>query len=142
MTITNVGAMPVSAFAADGLARVAPEVDMWELAEALVDADVGALAVGDSDEMLGVVSERDIVRALAVRRDPSKTRAIDLAHTRLVWCDASSTVAEVAEEMMEHYVRHVLVEDGGRVVGLVSARDFLGAYAAADLADDADDDVA
>jgi CBS domain-containing protein len=146
MTMTNVGAMPVSALAADGLARVAPDVDMWELAEALVDADVGALAVGDDDEMLGVVSERDIVRALAVRRDPSRTRAIDLAHTRLVWCDASSTVAEVAEEMMEHYVRHVLVEDGGRVVGMVSARDLLGAYAAADLAgfsdDDADDDVA
>jgi CBS domain-containing protein len=139
MTITNVGAMPVSAVAADRLARVAPDVDMWELAEALVDADVGALAVDDGGEMLGVVSERDIVRALAVGRDPSKTRAIDIAHTRLVWCDASSTVAEVAEEMMEHYVRHVLVEDGGRVVGMVSIRDLLGAYAAAEFADDADD---
>jgi CBS domain-containing protein len=42
-------------------------------------------------------------------------------------------VAEVAEEMMEHYVRHVLVEDAGRVVGIVSARDLLGAYAAAEL---------
>jgi CBS domain-containing protein len=35
--------------------------------------------------------------------------------------------------MMEQYVRHVLVEDKGRLVGIVSARDLLGAYASEDL---------
>jgi CBS domain-containing protein len=35
--------------------------------------------------------------------------------------------------MMEQYVRHVLVEDSGRLIGIVSARDLLGVYAAADL---------
>ena len=77
-----------------------------------------------------------MVRALAARRDPSTTTAIDIAHARLVWCDSTSTVAEVAEEMMERYVRHVLVEADGRVVGIVSARDLLGAYAASDMADE------
>jgi CBS domain-containing protein len=42
-------------------------------------------------------------------------------------------MAEVAEEMMDCYVRHVLVEDGGRLVGIVSARDLLGAYVSADV---------
>ena len=134
--MTNVGSLPVSALAADVVARVGPDADLWELAQALVEADVGALAVGDDDEVLGVVSERDVVRALAARRDPSATRPIDITHTRVVWCDANSTVAEVAEEMMERYVRHVLVEDEGRVVGIVSARDLLGAYAAAETAED------
>ena len=141
MTITNVGAQLVSALAADIVARVAPDADLWEIAEALVEADVGALAVDDDDDddVLGVVSERDVVRALAQRRDPSTTTAIDIAHARLVWCDATSTVAEVAQEMMERYVRHVLVEDEGIVIGIVSARDLLGAYAAADRADMADE---
>ncbi len=35
--------------------------------------------------------------------------------------------------MMEHYVRHVLVEEDGRLVGIVSTRDPLGVYAAADV---------
>ncbi len=126
------------AFAADGVARVAPDVDLWHLAGALIEADVGALAVGDVDDVLGVVSERDVVRALAERRDLSATTAGDIAHTHLVCCDADSTVAEVAEEMMEHYVRHVLVEEDGRMIGMVSARDLLGAYAAAEFAE-ADD---
>jgi len=136
MTMTNVGSLPVSALAADVVARVRPDADLWQLAEALVDADVGALAVGDGDDVLGVVSERDVVRALAQRLDPSAISTIEIAHTHVVWCDAASTVAEVAEEMMERYVRHVLVEEGSRVVGIVSARDLLGAYAAAETPDD------
>ncbi len=68
----------------------------------------------------------------------SATRTIEIAHTHVVWCDASSTVAEVAEEMMERYVRHVLLEEEGRVVGIVSARDLLGAYTAAETAEEAE----
>jgi CBS domain-containing protein len=57
-----------------------------------------------------------------------------------VWCDATATVTEVAELMMERYVRHVLVEDDGRLVGIVSARDLLGVYAAGDVGADAAED--
>ena len=64
----------------------------------------------------------------------------DVAHRSLVWCDADAMVADVAELMMERYVRHVLVEDQGRLVGVVSARDLLGDYAAEDQAAEAVDD--
>ena len=64
--------------------------------------------------------------------DPATTRASDVAHRTLVWCDAEATVTEVATEMMECYIRHVLVEEDGRLVGIVSARDLLGAYASGD----------
>lgn len=133
MAISNVGASPVSAFASEIVTDVAPDADLWEIAAALVDGDVGALAVRNGDDVHGIVSERDVVQALASRREPADTSALDLAHTRLVWCDANSTVAEVAEEMMEHYIRHVLVENDGEVVGIVSMRDLLGAYAAAEF---------
>jgi CBS domain-containing protein len=134
MVIADIGTLPVSTYASDVVARVSGGADLWELAESLVEADVGALAIGDGNQVTAVVSERDVVRALAARRDPSSTTANDIAHRELVWCDANSTVAEVAEEMMDHYVRHVLLEDRGRLVGIVSARDLLGAYAAADPA--------
>jgi predicted transcriptional regulator len=64
-------------------------------------------------------------------RDPRSTLVRDVATRRLVWCDATATVAEVGELMMEQYVRHVLVEDTNQLVGVVSARDRLGAYVAA-----------
>jgi CBS domain-containing protein len=129
----SLGLTSVSMLIAAPVAKVAPEATIFEVADAMTAASVGALVVSDDDGAAGIVSERDIVGALAKRRDPATTRARDVASTTLVWCDAEATVAEVAEEMMERYVRHVLVEDRGRLVGIVSARDVLGAYAAADV---------
>jgi CBS domain-containing protein len=123
----------VSMLIAAPVAKVALDATILEVADAMTAASVGALVVSDGDGAAGIVSERDIVGALAKRRDPATTRARDVASTTLVWCDAEASVAEVAEEMMECYVRHVLVEDDGRLVGIVSARDLLGAYASADI---------
>lgn len=129
----NPGSDAVSLLVGSPVATVAPDATLHEVADALVAADVGALVVTDGDGAAGVVSERDIVGALAKRRDPATTRARDIASTTLVWCDAEATVAEVAAQMMDCYVRHVLVEDRGRLVGVVSARDLLGTYASADM---------
>jgi CBS domain-containing protein len=134
MTISEVGTLPISVFAGDELVWINAEADLWEIATALHASDVGALAMGDGDEVTGIVSERDVVRALAGRLDPATTKADDIAHKRLVWCDVGAPVVTVAEEMMRHYVRHVLLEDAGRPAGMVSARDLLGAYSAADSA--------
>jgi CBS domain-containing protein len=124
------GLLPVSILATDTVARIGPDASLGDVARAMTDADVGLLVVGRGDDVIGVVSERDIVRAVAAGNDPTVTSAMDIAHTDLAWCDPTATVAEVATEMMERYVRHVLVEDGGRLVGIVSARDLLGTYAA------------
>ena len=125
--------MTVKTLAADPVARISPQATLYEVADELAARDVGALVVGDGDTVEGIVSERDLARALADRRDPGATRAADIAHRSVVWCDAASSIGEVATEMMEQYVRHVVVEEGGRVIGIVSARDLLGAYAAGDL---------
>jgi CBS domain-containing protein len=130
----NAGSTQVSVLVGSPVARVAPDATLHEVADALVAAGVGALVVsnGASDGAAGIVSERDIVGALAERRDPATTRASDVAHRALVWCDAQATMTEVATQMMERYVRHVLVEEDGRLIGIVSARDLLGAYASGD----------
>jgi CBS domain-containing protein len=125
--------MPVSAFIADTIARIPPDASLLQVADALVAGDVGALVVGEDDKPAGIVSERDLVKAMAGRLPLDATTALDVASTELVWCDVIATVAEVAEEMCERYVRHVLVEEDGRLVGIVSARDLLGVYAAADM---------
>ena len=122
--------MPVSELTEDAVVRIAPEASLEEVADALVSGEIGVLLVGDEPAVSGIISERDLVRAVSKRLDLRTTRAIDVANVSLVWCDATATIDEVAAEMMEHYVRHVLVEEDGRLVGVVSARDLLGAYAA------------
>jgi CBS domain-containing protein len=133
MTVESVGSMPISALVADNTVRVAAGATLLEVARELAAQDVGIVVVETDDRTVsGVVSERDVVHALGTGREPATIRAADVASTELVWCDASATISEVAEEMMERWIRHVLVERNGRLVGVVSARDLLGAYAAAD----------
>jgi CBS domain-containing protein len=126
--------LPVSTFMGDSVAGVAPDTPLDAVAEALVQNSIGAVVTRRGAHIDGIVSERDIVRAVAAHQDLDAVRAIDVATTHLVWCDETASVAEVAAEMMEHYVRHVLVERRGRLVGIVSARDLLAAYAADSLA--------
>jgi CBS domain-containing protein len=124
------GKASVRIYMADSVARIDPEATMQDVVDELDADEVGLLLVGTADHVVGVVSERDVVRMLAARRDPAVTKAIEVASTTPVWCEATATVHEVAELMMEQYVRHVLVGENGKLVGIVSARDLLGAYTA------------
>ena len=99
-----------------------------DAARLMMTSAVGALVVGSAHDAQGVVSERDLARAVAEDLDPDLTPVGDLASRELVWCDVESTVEEVAAEMLSRYIRHVLVEEDGELVGIVSARDLLGAY--------------
>ena len=131
MSVTKPGEIPVSVMASGHIRRVRRDANIAEVAAALVKADTGMLVIGDrADDVAGVVSERDIVRAIAAGRDITSTSALAIGNTSLVWCDAHATVADVAMKMMQSYVRHALLEDRGRLVGIVSMRDLLGAYAA------------
>jgi CBS domain-containing protein len=128
------GSTPISMVTGDPVVRVAAEATVADVARTLVASEVGAVVVGDEELPAALVSERDVVRVVAAGKDPAAVRALDVASTQLVWCDAEATIDEVAVRMMERYIRHVLVERDGALVGIVSARDLLGAYSAeADL---------
>ena len=126
---TTGGRAPVRVYAADTVITIPPDATLLAVADELDGDQVGILVVGSMHDVEGVISERDVVRAVAEGRNPQETTARELASKRVVWCDPTATVQEVAELMMEQYVRHVLLGEDNRLVGIVSARDLLGAYA-------------
>ncbi len=119
---------PVLVYAAETVLTMPPDATLLAAARELNDDQVGIVVIGSEGDARAVLSERDVVRAVAEGRDPAATRADAVASATLVWADSAATVCEVAELMMERYVRHVLLEEDGRLVGIVSARDLLGAY--------------
>jgi CBS domain-containing protein len=126
--MTAAGSIPVSALTGDAVLAVGADDSLRAVAMTMNEHGIGAVIVGTSDEVEGIVTERDLVRAMADGVDPTSATARSVASTELVWCEATSTVSDVAEEMLEHYIRHVLVEDDGTLVGMISARDILGIY--------------
>jgi CBS domain-containing protein len=113
----------------DEILALDPDTTLRQAAVALEEAGVGCLVVGTAENVEGVVSERDILRAVADGVDLDATPVREVESRHLMWATTDSTVEEVVDEMMGNYVRHVLVGEDHRLVGMVSIRDVLAAYA-------------
>lgn len=107
------------------VAWVEPDMSLIDLASALEREAVGAVAVMSGDHLDGVVSERDIVRALSSGGDPAEVWAGDVMAEHPVLADPDEPIITVAERMLDEGVRHVPVVREGHVVGVVSVRDAL-----------------
>lgn len=96
------------------------------LAEIFTEESVGAAVVRDTHPP-ALVSERDIVAALAEGADPDGTFARDVMTEDLVLAAPTDHVIDVAARMLDNEVRHVPIVEDDVVVGVVSARDLLRA---------------
>ena len=123
------GDQPVELFMRDTVTVIDPSASLREAATRLQSDEVGIVVVGTVDAVKGVVSERDIVRCVALGVDLDATTVEAVESENLKWAAQGSTVDTVAEEMMENYLRHMLIaDDAGRLVGVVSLRDLITAY--------------
>jgi CBS domain-containing protein len=107
------------------VATVPPRVSVTGLLEDLARYNVGALVVVDEHgALIGIVSERDVVRQLNERGAELLTVPVqEIMTTQLVTCEPGESVDRLAEIMTQKRVRHMPVVEGGRLVGLVSIGD-------------------
>lgn len=83
------------------------------------------LAVLDGEAIVGIITERDFMRAIADGRDPAATHVSEYMTHDPLTIEARRRAAEAAAMMIKHHVRHIPVTDGGRLIGFLSARDLL-----------------
>lgn len=104
---------------------IAPERTLAEAAHTLAHKRIGAIVVtGDGGAVRGIISERDIVRALAVSGGAALDAPVSQHMTHeVVTCTERSDVPRVMEMMTTGKFRHVPVVEGGRLVGIVSIGD-------------------
>lgn len=117
---------PVDRLMAKPVVAVAPRLTLRSLSAVLAGENVGAVVVRDEEGNLGIVSERDVVRALADGADPDEVWAADVMATEPRWVEPQTPIAEAAELMLSAGIRHVPVVEGGEAVGIVSIRNALG----------------
>ena len=95
------------------------------VAEVMAREGVGAAIMRGPLGPDGIVTERDIVEALAQGAKPDDVWAVDIASVDLVTVEPSATVRDVIGKMAEYGIRHVPVRADGEILGMVSARDIL-----------------
>ena len=102
-----------------------PDVGLADAAKLLTDRRIGAVIVTDPPgQVVGILSERDIVRTLAARREDTIGFKVADAMTRnVITCAPEDSISGLMALMTERRFRHVPVKDGDRLVGLISLGD-------------------
>lgn len=103
--------------------EVAPEDTLGQAAESMVERGVGSAVVSDFGRLIGILTERDLLRAVAGRVHSSEARVREWMTADPVTASESTELKDAAETMLEQGFRHLPVVDDDRAVGIVSIRD-------------------
>jgi CBS domain-containing protein len=108
-----------------GAIIAAADDSLEQIAARLQDKGISALVVLDGYRLVGIISERDIVHAVADRRDLAEGTAGEYMTVEPATVALETPLAEIARRMLAYGVRHLPVVVSGEVLGMVSARDLL-----------------
>ncbi len=107
--------------------EIAPGASVREAVRVMADAQIGAIAVKQGAAIVGVFTERDLMkRVVAEGRDPDTTPIRDVMTTNIVTAYDSTPVATAAAAMRAHRMRHLVVVDrAGNYLGMLAQRHLL-----------------
>jgi len=105
---------------------ITPELTVFEAIKLMADKNIGALLVISGGKLVGVVTERDYTRKIALQGKKSKeTPVAEILSSRIVSVTPQHTVEECMKLMTEHRVRHLPVLENEKVTGIVSIGDLV-----------------
>ncbi len=102
---------------------VAPEDTIGEAAQKMTERGVGAVVVSDFGRMIGIFTERDVMRAVAGRVHFSEARVREWMTPDPITMTEDMSVEDAGNAMIQKGFRHIPVVDAERAVGIVSIRD-------------------
>jgi CBS domain-containing protein len=105
---------------------VAPDAHVDDALRLMAEKDVGALIVQDQDHVLGIITERDVVRKVTLHgHNANGMRVRDIMTERVLYVRPEQTIDECMALMTDKHLRHLPVVDHDRILGVLSIRDIV-----------------
>jgi CBS domain-containing protein len=102
-----------------------PDASVSAVAGRMLRGRFGSALVMDGSTLLGIFTERDVLRAAASGADPASARVSDWMTADPVTAEPAMNADDAVEVMMSNGFRHLPVLDGARIAGIVSLRDIV-----------------
>jgi CBS domain-containing protein len=114
----------------DGMSQVVvtvgPGHSLRDAARLMAERKVGAAVVMDPDSPTpGIVTERDILESIGTGQDPERERVQDHLTGELIVASPEWSLEQAAQTMVENNFRHLIVINGGELLGILSMRDIV-----------------
>lgn len=109
-----------------GLIIAKPDDCVYDVAHLMKDHDIGAVVIMENEKLAGIVSERDIVRRLIIKKmDPCTTCVKDIMTKQVTTANLKDGLDKIYGMLCEIPFRHLPIMDGDKLVGITSKRDIL-----------------
>ena len=103
-----------------------PDTMVFDAIQLMADKNIGALLVTDKGKLIGILSERDYTRKIALKGRSSKQTAVkEILSGQVIHVSPSHTVEDCMRLMTDHRIRHLPVLDGDKVLGIISIGDLV-----------------
>ncbi len=107
-----------------------PNDSLRSAAETMWKQQTGSLLVMDGESLVGIITERDVMKAVARGRDVDTTPVSEIMTRDVLTVVPETSLHEAARHMASRWIRHLPVIESGKLVGVVSQRDLVGVFAA------------
>ena len=105
---------------------ISPEATVFDAIHLMADKNIGALLVTQGESLLGILTERDYTRKVALKGKSSKQTAVkEILSGQVIHVTPENTVEDCMRLMTDHRVRHLPVLEAGRILGVVSIGDLV-----------------
>jgi CBS domain-containing protein len=117
---------PLSVLMRRDIETIDREATLITVAQRMTDKRIGALMVTQAGEMVGIVTERDLIyKGMAQNRDLTQARAGSVMTQALIDIDINRTVHDASDLMAENNIRHLPITENHAIVGILSVRDLM-----------------
>ncbi|HBP89020.1 MAG: CBS domain-containing protein [Nitrospira sp.] len=117
---------PLSVLMRRDIETIDREATILTVAKHMTEKRIGALMVTQAGEMVGIVTERDLIqKGMAANQDPSQIRVGSVMTQNLIDIDINRTVHDASDLMAEKHIRHLPITENRTIVGILSVRDLM-----------------
>ena len=107
-----------------------PSDSLRSAAERMWRQQTGSLLITDGGRLTGIITERDVLRAVALGADPDRSTVDEVMTAEVFTVPPDMPLQEAAREMATRWIRHLPIVEGDQLLGVVSMRDVTGIFAA------------
>ena len=104
---------------------VEPEISLKEAAKTMCDKHIGSLIVIDNERIVGILTQTDILKAVALEKDLEATLVEEVMNKKVMTIDYEKSVEDAVDVMIEGKIKRLPVTKDGKLVGIITASDII-----------------